>query len=85
MSFVGPRPWVQKEIDSLPEDLKLRRLAFKPGLTSIASLRGNGLSLVERAQLDIMFMERMSLLGYYLMIASTGLNISKSLIPLQKY
>jgi lipopolysaccharide/colanic/teichoic acid biosynthesis glycosyltransferase len=84
MSFVGPRPWVQKEIDSLPENLRLGRLAFKPGLTSIASLRGNGLSLEDRALLDIMFMERMSVLGYYLMIASTGLNISKSLMPFQK-
>lgn len=81
MSFVGPRPWVKKEIDSLPEDLRLRRLAFKPGLTSIASVRGNDLSLEERAQLDVEFMENMSLLGYYLMIASTGLNIGKSLLP----
>lgn len=81
MSFVGPRPWVQKEVDSLPEDLRLRRLAFKPGLTSIASVRGNDLSLEERAQLDVEFMENMSLLGYYLMIASTGLNIGKSLLP----
>lgn len=74
MSLVGPRPWLRKEFETLPESLQERRSKFKPGITSIASLRGNKLTLIERAQLDVEFMENMSLLGYYITILSTMKN-----------
>jgi lipopolysaccharide/colanic/teichoic acid biosynthesis glycosyltransferase len=74
MSLVGPRPWLRQEFEQLPLELQAKRAKFKPGITSIASLRGNRLTILERAQLDIEFMENMSLLGYYITILSTMKN-----------
>jgi lipopolysaccharide/colanic/teichoic acid biosynthesis glycosyltransferase len=80
MSLVGPRPWLRKEFEDLPPELQKRRAKFKPGITSIASLRGNRLTLVERAQLDIEFMKNLSLLGYYITILSTMKNKTSGII-----
>lgn len=38
MSLVGPRPEVREYIDLYPEDIKLKVLSIKPGITDLASI-----------------------------------------------
>jgi lipopolysaccharide/colanic/teichoic acid biosynthesis glycosyltransferase/GT2 family glycosyltransferase len=62
MSLVGPRP-EEARIVALYQDQQRRRLAIKPGLTGPMQVSGRGnLSLTERLQLELDYIEHYSLL-----------------------
>lgn len=61
MSLVGPRPTLKYQVDQYTPRQRLR-LAAKPGMTSLASVRGrNDLSWPERIELDVWYVDHWSL------------------------
>ena len=71
MSIVGPRPQVQREVDSYDELLR-NRLAVKPGLTGLWQVSGRSDLRVEDAvRLDLDYVENWSLLRDLMIIAKT--------------
>ena len=71
MSIVGPRPQVQREVDSYDELLR-NRLAVKPGLTGLWQISGRSDLRVEDAvRLDLDYVENWSLLRDVMIIAKT--------------
>lgn len=60
MSFIGPRPFIPKEIEALDEKYMLR-LMVKPGLTGLAQISGRGdLPLEQRMEKDLEYIDHMS-------------------------
>jgi lipopolysaccharide/colanic/teichoic acid biosynthesis glycosyltransferase len=60
MSFIGPRAWIEEEIQTLKRE-ELYRLVVKPGLTGYAQINGrNNLSLDERIERDFYYIDNMS-------------------------
>lgn len=61
MSFIGPRPFVEAEIEQLnPEHL--RRLLIRPGLTGYAQINGrNDLSLNGRMEKDLYYVDHIEM------------------------
>jgi len=60
MSIVGPRPTLGYQMERY-DDSQRRRLLMKPGITSLAVVRGrNGLSWIERIKLDVWYVENWS-------------------------
>ena len=60
MSFIGPRPFIEKEIVQLTRDHQFRHM-IKPGLTGLAQVSGRGdLNQEERFQKDMEYLERLS-------------------------
>lgn len=71
MSIVGPRPQVQREVDSY-DDLVRHRLVVKPGLTGLWQISGRSDLRVEDAvRLDLAYVENWSLIRDLLIIAKT--------------
>ena len=71
MSIVGPRPQVQREVDSY-DDLLRNRLVVKPGLTGLWQISGRSDLRVEDAvRLDLDYVENWSLLRDLMIIAKT--------------
>jgi lipopolysaccharide/colanic/teichoic acid biosynthesis glycosyltransferase len=63
MSVVGPRPDTVDQLEAY-DDLMRRKLEVKPGMASIALLHGrNSLGWRERAQLEVDYIERSSVLA----------------------
>ncbi|HLF05339.1 MAG TPA: sugar transferase [Dehalococcoidia bacterium] len=61
MSLVGPRPTLKYQVDQYTPHQR-RRLAAKPGMTSLASVRGrNDLPWAERIELDVWYVDHWSL------------------------
>jgi exopolysaccharide biosynthesis polyprenyl glycosylphosphotransferase len=61
MSFVGPRPHVDKEVEQYGPDMH-RRLLVKPGITGLWQVSGRSdLSWEEAVELDIRYVENWSL------------------------
>lgn len=61
MSFIGPRPWIVDYVNYFTEEQK-RRLDVLPGITGYAQAHGrNGLSIKEKIDLDIYYVDHMSL------------------------
>jgi lipopolysaccharide/colanic/teichoic acid biosynthesis glycosyltransferase len=62
MSFIGPRPALPDQVERYTESQR-RRLSARPGLVGLAQVSGrNGLTLSERIDLDLHYIERASLL-----------------------
>ena len=60
MSFIGPRPFIEKEIVQLTRDHQFRHI-IKPGLTGLAQVSGRGdLNAEERFQKDMEYLEKLS-------------------------
>lgn len=60
MSLVGPRPEIP-EIVRLYDSIELNRLSVKPGITSLAIVRGRGdLTIRETIELDVEYVQRRS-------------------------
>ena len=71
MSIVGPRPQVQREVDSYDELLR-NRLAVKPGLTGLWQVSGRSDLRVEDAvRPDLDYVENWSLMRDLMIIAKT--------------
>lgn len=61
MSFVGPRPTIQEQVDRY-SPIQRRRLEVRPGLTGLAQVSGNtSLTWEERILLDIWYIDHWSL------------------------
>ena len=75
MSIVGPRPQVQREVDSYDELLR-NRLAVKPGLTGLWQVSGRSDLRVEDAvRLDLDYVENWSLLRDLKIIPKTVMTV----------
>lgn len=62
MSFIGPRPWMTIYYDNFTEEQK-KRVAVLPGITGLAQASGrNGLSIFEKINYDIKYVENASIL-----------------------
>lgn len=60
MSFVGPRPCLEKTRDRMP-DWAWQRFGLRPGITGLAQTNGNvALSWEKRWEHDIQYVERLS-------------------------
>ena len=71
MSTVGPRPQVQREVDSYDE-LVRNRLAVKPGLTGLWQISGRSdLKVEDAVRLDLDYVENWSLLRDLMIVAKT--------------
>jgi lipopolysaccharide/colanic/teichoic acid biosynthesis glycosyltransferase len=61
MSFVGPRPTLQYQVD-LYSNFQKKRLLVKPGITGWAQVNGrNAISWEQRIKLDVWYVENWSL------------------------
>ncbi|WP_435591649.1 sugar transferase [Nocardia sp. bgisy118] len=71
MSVVGPRPQVQREVDSYDGEMR-RRLLVKPGITGLWQVSGRSdLSLEDSVRLDLSYVENWSMVLDLLLIAKT--------------
>ncbi|MBH0776397.1 sugar transferase [Nocardia bovistercoris] len=71
MSVVGPRPQVQREVDSYDGEMR-RRLLVKPGVTGLWQVSGRSdLSLEDSVRLDLSYVENWSMVLDLLLIAKT--------------
>lgn len=71
MTFVGPRPFLQKEIFRLKNDYK-KLYSIKPGLTGLWQISGrNNLTLEERVKLDIKYINNKSMTNDTIIIFKT--------------
>ena len=64
MSFVGPRPLIPEELETLEQLPRgAERLLLRPGLTGLAQLHGSKVSaLPERLRWDLAYVDQCSLL-----------------------
>ncbi|WP_433205638.1 sugar transferase [Nocardia sp. CA-107356] len=71
MSVVGPRPQVQREVDTYDGNMR-RRLLVKPGVTGLWQVSGRSdLSLEDSVRLDLSYVENWSMILDLLLIAKT--------------
>ena len=61
MSFIGPRPWIVDYAKYFTKH-QIRRLEVLPGITGLAQCSGrNNLGIIERIDIDVEYVENMSL------------------------
>ena len=61
MSFIGPRPWILDYAKYFTRH-QMRRLEVLPGITGLAQCSGrNNLGIIERIDIDVEYVENMSL------------------------
>lgn len=61
MSFIGPRPWILDYAKYFTKH-QMRRLEVLPGITGLAQCSGrNNLGIIERIDIDVEYVENMSL------------------------
>lgn len=61
MSFIGPRPWIVDYAKYFTRH-QMRRLEVLPGITGLAQCSGrNNLGIIERIDIDVEYVENMSL------------------------
>lgn len=71
MSVVGPRPQVRREVDAY-DDLMIRRLSVKPGVTGLWQVSGRSdLSIEDSIRLDLSYVENWSMAQDLHIIAKT--------------
>jgi lipopolysaccharide/colanic/teichoic acid biosynthesis glycosyltransferase len=71
MSLVGPRP-LHTEYDALYSERQKRRLDVRPGITGWAQINGrNALSWPEKFELDVWYVDRVSLWTDLMILAAT--------------
>ena len=61
MSFIGPRPWVPEYFENMNKRER-KRVMVRPGITGLAQANGrNGLSVFERIEFDLEYVNSYSL------------------------
>ncbi|MFC9898347.1 sugar transferase [Nocardia sp. NPDC127579] len=77
MSVVGPRPQVQREVDTYDGEMR-RRLLVKPGITGLWQVSGRSdLSPEDSVRLDLSYVENWSMVLDLLLIARTISAVAK--------
>ena len=77
MSFVGPRPWIEDYRMFFNKNQK-RRLEVLPGLTGLAQVSGrNDISIKEKIDLDIYYVDNLSLFMDINILFKTVLEVLK--------
>lgn len=79
MSLVGPRP-LPLEIESLlPDNVKHIRRGVLPGVTGLAQIQytGSKRSLMQKVELDIMYIKNLSLINYLYILLQTPIILIK--------
>jgi len=75
MSIVGPRPLLIEYLAYYSESEKLRH-TVRPGLTGLAQVNGrNGLSWVKKFELDVEYIETVTLANDFMIIFKTVFNV----------
>lgn len=76
MSIVGPRPLSEEEVQKYLGKRAAKILSVRPGLTSVWAVRGrNNLTLVERARLEVFYVDHQSFLFDCRLIVKTLLSM----------
>ncbi|USG67142.1 sugar transferase [Brevibacillus ruminantium] len=85
MSFIGPRPTLAYQVEQYSPRQR-GRLAVRPGLTGLAQVSGrNELSWPERIELDLNYVERLSLnLDLYILLRTFRVVLKKDGIYAEK-
>ena len=77
MSFIGPRPWVIDYAKYFNEH-QMRRLEVLPGITGLAQSSGrNAISIIDRINLDVEYVDNVSLLLDIKIIFKTIIGVLK--------
>lgn len=77
MSFIGPRPWVVDYANYFTKE-QMRRLEVLPGITGLAQCSGrNNLTILDRINLDIEYIDNISLLMDIKVVFKTIIGILK--------
>ena len=72
MSFVGPRPPLPSQIELIKLRHQNKSIYCYPGLTGLAQIRGyNGMSVIEKAKLDAIYLKNISFANDLIIIFST--------------
>jgi len=75
MTLVGPRPEVPQVVE-MYNSWHLKRLAMKPGLTGPMQVNGGGdLSLDDRVELELVYIQRYSVWEDLKILAKTGITV----------
>lgn len=62
MSFVGPRPYLERQMNELDPEVARRRNSVRPGITGLAQIRGRSMVAPEvRLEYDLEYVARRSL------------------------
>ena len=71
MSFIGPRPWIHSYYEHM-NNTQRQRNSVRPGITGLAQAYGrNNLTIHEKINYDLIYVESMSLLGDIKVIFAT--------------
>lgn len=88
MSFIGPRPWVPEYWNNMNE-IERGRAKVRPGITGLAAAKGrNGLTIFEKIEYDLEYVENYSLwmdirviyLTVMIVISGKGASSNKAVI-----
>ena len=77
MSFIGPRPWIVDYAKYFTEE-QMRRLDVLPGITGLAQSSGrNAIGIIDRINLDVEYVDNVSMLLDIKIIFKTVIGIVK--------
>lgn len=77
MSFIGPRPWIVDYAKYFNEE-QMRRLEVLPGITGLAQSSGrNAIGILDRINLDVEYVDNMSLILDIKIIFKTIIGVFK--------
>ena len=77
MSFIGPRPWIVEYAKNFTDE-QMRRLEVLPGITGLAQCSGrNNLNIIERINIDINYVDNISLKQDIMIVFKTIKSILK--------
>ncbi len=92
MSFVGPRPLLEEYLDKYSLEQRIRH-TVKPGMTGLAQINGrNLLSWEEKFDLDLQYIQNLSLMNdikillktFYVIFKTSNINHSKN-VTMKKF
>lgn len=76
MSLIGPRPWLPEYYEVMSDEQR-RRYRVRPGITGLAQSTGrNGLTIFEKIQYDLQYVDKISLKTDVKIVKDTLLSLS---------
>lgn len=75
MSIVGPRPLPEIIEKKIKKSLRFKRRKVLPGITGLSQIKytGKKRSLIEKVELDILYIDNFSMISYFKIIIKTPL------------